>query len=61
MNIHNPKKSKRHDADKRGTLLFIGAHGNVVTLKRFKAIVIGAGALFFLAIVSVAVLLFLEG
>jgi hypothetical protein len=60
MNIYNPKKSKRPDADRRWTLLFIGDHGNVVTLKRFKAIVIGAGALFFLAIVSVAVLLFLN-
>jgi hypothetical protein len=60
MNIHNPKKSKRPDADRRWTVLFIGDHGNVVTLKRFKAIVIGAGSLFFLAIVFVAVLLFLN-
>ena len=60
MNIHNPKKSKRPGADRRWTLLFIGDHGNVVTLKRFKAIVIGAGSLFFLAIGFVAVLLFLN-
>jgi len=54
------KKSKRSGADRRWTLLFIGDHGNVVTLKNFKAILIGAGSLFFLAIGFVAVLLFLN-
>jgi len=58
MNIDKRKKSKRAGADRRWTLLFIGDHGNVVTLKYFKAIVIGAGSLFFLAIIFVAVLLF---
>ncbi len=58
MNIDKAKKSKRTGADRRWTLLFIGDHGNVVTLKHFKAIVVGSGLLFFLAIVFVAVLLF---
>jgi hypothetical protein len=57
MKIDKPKKSKHVGADRRWTLLFIGDHGNVVTLKYFKAIVIGAGVLFFLAIGFVAVLL----
>lgn len=56
--MDRPKKSTRAGADRRWTLLFIGDHGNVVTLKHFKAIVIGAGILFFLAIVFAAVLLF---
>jgi len=54
------KKSKRSGADRRWTLLFIGDHGNVITLKHFKAILIGAGSLFFLAIGCVAVLFFLN-
>ena len=58
MSIHKPKKSKRSGADRRWTLLFIGDHGNVVTLKHFKVILIGIGSLFFLAIVFVAVLLY---
>jgi hypothetical protein len=58
MNIDKLKQSKRTGADRRWTLLFIGDHGNVVTLKHFKAIVIGVGLLLLLAIVFVAVLLF---
>ncbi len=58
MNIDKPKQSKRTGADRRWTLLFIGDHGNVVTLKHFKTIVIGVGLLLMLAIVFVAVLLF---
>ena len=54
------KKSKRSGADRRWTLLFISDHGNVITLKHFKAILIGAGSLFFLAIGFVAVLSFLN-
>ena len=59
MSIHKPKKTKRPGADRRWTLLFIGDHGNVVTLKHFKAMVIGIGFLFFLA-VAVAALLFFQ-
>lgn len=60
MNIYKPQKTKRAGADRRWTLLFIGDHGNVVTLKHFKTIVIGAGSLFFLAIVFAAVLFFIN-
>ena len=58
MSIHKPKKTKRPGADRRWTLLFIGDHGNVITLKHFKAIVMGIGSLFFLAVVFAAVLFF---
>jgi hypothetical protein len=58
MSIHKPKKSKRPGADRHWTLLFIGDHGNVITLKNFKAIVIGIGSLFFLAVVVAIVLFF---
>jgi hypothetical protein len=58
MSIHKPNKTKRPGADRRWTLLFIGDHGNVITLKHFKAIVIGTGSLFFLAVAFAAVLFF---
>jgi len=58
MSIHKPKKSKRPGADRRWTLLFIGDHGNVITLKHFKAIVMVIGSLFFLAVVFAIVLFF---
>jgi len=58
MNINKPKSSKHPGADRRWTLLFIGDHGNVITLKHFKAILIGIGSLFFLAVVFAAVLFF---
>jgi outer membrane biosynthesis protein TonB len=58
MSIHKPKKSKRSGADRRWTLLFIGDHGNVITLKHFKAIVMVIGSLFFLAVVGALVLFF---
>jgi hypothetical protein len=58
MNINRPKNSKHPGADRRWTLLFIGDHGNVITLKHFKAIVIGIGSLFFLAVVFAVVLFF---
>jgi hypothetical protein len=60
MNSSKPKKTKRPGTDRRWTLLFIGDHGNVVTLKRFKAIVLAAGFLFFVAIGAVAVLIFMN-
>jgi hypothetical protein len=58
MSNHTQKKSKHPGADRRWTLLFIGDHGNVITLKHFKAIVIVIGSLFFLALVLAAVLFF---
>ena len=58
MNMQKPKKTKHPGADRRWTLLFIGDHGNVITLKHFKAIVIGIGSLFFIAVVLAAVLFF---
>ena len=60
MNSPKPKKSKRPGTEKRWTLLFIGDHGNVVTLKRFKAIFLATGFLFFVAIGAVAVLIFMH-
>lgn len=58
MGTHKPKKPNRPGADRRWTLLFIGDHGNAITLKHFKAIVIVIGSLFFLAVVFAAVLFF---
>ena len=58
MNIQKPKKTQRPGADRRWTLLFIGDHGNVITLKHFKAIMIGIGSLFILAVVFAAVLFY---
>ena len=58
MSIHKPKTSKRPGADRRWTLLFIGDHGNVITLKHFKAIVTVMGSLFVLAVVFAIVLFF---
>ena len=58
MSNHKPKKSTHPGADRRWTLLFIGDHGNVITLKHFKAIMIGIGSLFFLAVVLAAVFFF---
>ena len=60
MNSSKPKKSKHPGTDRRWTLLFIGDHGNVVTLKRFKAIVLATGFLFFVAIGAVAVLIYIN-
>jgi len=58
MSIHKPIKSKGPGADRRWTLLFIGDHGNVITLKHFKAIVIVIGSLLVLAVVFAVVLFF---
>jgi hypothetical protein len=54
------KKAKHLGTDRRWTLLFIGDHGNVIALKRFKAIVIAAAFIFFSAICAVAVLFFVN-
>ena len=60
MNSPIPKRAKRSGTERRWTLLFIGDHGNVVALKRFKAIVVATGFLFFVAIAAVAVLIFMN-
>ena len=54
------KKTKRPGTDRRWTLLFIGDHGNVITLKRFKAIVLATALVFLLTIGVMAVLIFLN-
>ena len=58
QSMNKSKTTKHPGADRRWTLLFIGDHGNVITLKHFKAIVIGIGSLFFLTVVFAAVLFF---
>jgi hypothetical protein len=60
MSFDKPKKTKRPGTDRRWTLLFIGDHGNVITLKRFKAIVLATVCVFLLAISALAVLIFLN-
>lgn len=60
MNFARPKKTNRPGTDRRWTLLFIGDHGNVITLKRFKAIVLATASMFLLTIGVVAVLIFLN-
>jgi hypothetical protein len=59
MNNQKPKKTQRPSADRRWTLLFIGDHGNVITLKHFKAIMVGIGSVFVLAVIF-AILLFFQ-
>ncbi|MEJ2100481.1 MAG: hypothetical protein P8X68_10945 [Desulfobacterales bacterium] len=54
------KKTKHLGTDRRWTLLFIGDHGNVIALKRFKAIVTAAASIFFIAICAVAILFFIN-
>ena len=58
MNFDHHKKARRGGADRRWTLLFIGDHGNVITIKRFKAIIFAVGCLFCLAFAVLAFLLF---
>ena len=58
MSLKTFKKTSPRKADRRWTLLFIGDHGNVITLKRFKAIIFTAGFLFLLAIVLLLALFF---
>jgi hypothetical protein len=60
MSLDKLKKSKGPGTDRRWTLLFIGDHGNVVTLKRFKAIVLVTAIVFFVAIGAVAFLIFMN-
>ena len=54
------EKTKRPGTGRRWTLLFIGDHGNVIALKRFKAIVIAAALLFFSVICAGAILFFVN-
>lgn len=54
------KKTKHPGADRRWTLLFIGDHGRVITLKRFKAVVITAALMLFSAIIAAAILFFVN-
>ncbi len=58
MNLDAYKKTRPGGADRRWTLLFIGDHGNVITIKRFKAIIIAVGCLFLLVIAFMAYLFF---
>ncbi len=58
MNLDRHKKTRRGGADRRWTLLFIGDHGNVITIKRFKAIIIAVGCLFCLVSAVLAYLIF---
>jgi outer membrane biosynthesis protein TonB len=55
MNLKPLKKTSRRKADRRWTLLFIGDQGNVITLKRFKAIIVMVGSVLLLAFVLLAV------
>ena len=58
MKFGKPNKAKHPGSDRRWTLLFIGDHGNVITLKRFKAIVLITAFVFLLTIGAMAVLIF---
>ena len=60
MKFGKPKTTARPGTDRRWTLLFIGDHGNVITLKRFKAIVLTTAFVFLLTIGAMAVLIFLN-
>jgi hypothetical protein len=60
MNFAKPKRTKPAGTDRRWTLLFIGDHGNVITLKRFKAIVLTAAFVFLLTIGAMAALIYLN-
>jgi hypothetical protein len=60
MNSDKPKKTRRPGTDRRWTLLFIGDHGNVITLKRFRAIVLATACVFLLTIGALAILIFLN-
>ena len=54
------KTAKRLGTDRRWTLLFIGDHGNVIALKRFKVMVLAAALVFFSAICALVFLVFLN-
>ncbi|MGD8524201.1 MAG: hypothetical protein PVF56_23830 [Desulfobacterales bacterium] len=55
--VRSPEgKPKRTKPDRRWTLLFIGDHGRVVTLKRFKGYVFLAAVVFLLAAAAIVLL-----
>jgi hypothetical protein len=54
------KKAKRRGTDRRWTLLFIGDHGNVIALKRLKAIIMAAAFIFFSTICAGIILFFVN-
>lgn len=58
MDLDPYKKTRPGGADRRWTLLFIGDHGNVITIKRFKAIIIAVGCLFLLVFAFLAFLFY---
>ena len=49
-------KSRRSKPDRRWTLLFIGDHGRVITLKRFKGIVFFTGLVFVFSVAAIVLL-----
>jgi hypothetical protein len=49
-------KTRRSKPDRRWTLLFIGDHGRVITLKRFKGIVFLTGLVFVFSVASIILL-----
>jgi hypothetical protein len=58
MKLDAYKKTRSGGTDRRWTLLFIGDHGNVISIKRFKAIIIAVGCLFLLVFAFLAFLFF---
>jgi hypothetical protein len=55
--VRSPQnKPKRTKPDRRWTLLFIGDHGRVVTLKRFKGYVFWAGFILLMAAAAIVLL-----
>ncbi len=60
MTSGRSKKTKRLGTERRWTLLFIGDHGDVIALKRFKAIVIAAAIMFFSVICAGIILFFVN-
>jgi hypothetical protein len=60
MTSGRDKTAKRLGTDRRWTLLFIGDHGNVIALKRFKVMVMVTAFVFFSAICALVFLIFVN-
>ena len=58
MKLDKIKKNRRRGTNRRWTLLFIGDHGNTITVKHFKAIIVAVVGIFFLVFALLAVLFF---
>jgi outer membrane biosynthesis protein TonB len=58
MKFDKIKKNRRRGSNRRWTLLFIGDHGNTITIKHFKAIILAVVGVFLLISVLLAVLFF---